>query len=245
MSGESRVLAVIPARYGSKRFEGKPLALLKGRPIVVRVVEQARKCKLVQDVVVATDDERIISEVEKAGFRAVMTSREHLSGTDRIAEVAEKSSADIIVNIQGDEPLINPADVDNAVKALLDDPSLNVSTLALPVTSREEFENPNVVKVVTDKNGMALYFSRAPIPYSRDGNKRSPMMKHLGLYVFRRRFLLQYAALEPSGLEMTEKLEQLRILQNGFRIKVVIAVRDSIGIDAPEDILKAEAFLDV
>ncbi len=241
----ARALAVIPARYGSKRFKGKPLALVKGKPIILRVVEQARKCRLIQDVVVATDDKRILAEVEKAGFSAVMTSREHISGTDRIAEVCAKSDADIIVNIQGDEPLIHPADVDSAVKALLDDPSLDVSTLALPITSREEFDNPNVVKVVTDKNGMALYFSRAPIPYSRDGGNQPTMMKHLGLYVFRRRFLLQYAALEPTELEMTEKLEQLRILQNGFGIKVVIAERDSIGVDTPEDISKVEALLDV
>jgi len=245
MSGENRVLAVIPARYDSKRFKGKLLALLKGKPVIVRVVEQARKCRLIDEVLVATDDERILAEVEKAGGCAVMTSREHASGTDRIAEVAAKSSAGIIVNIQGDEPLIHPASVDSAVKALLDDSSLDVSTLALPITSREEFDNPNVVKVVTDKNGMALYFSRAPIPYNREEGKQHPMMKHLGLYVFRRFFLLQYAALEPTELEMTEKLEQLRILQNGFRIKVVTAGRDSIGIDTPEDILRAEALLDV
>ncbi len=241
----ARVLAVIPARYDSKRFKGKLLVPLKGKPVIVRVLEQARKCRLIDEIVVATDDERILAEVEKAGGSAVMTSVEHASGTDRIAEVAEKSSADIIVNIQGDEPLIYPADVDSAVKALLEDNSLDVSTLALPITSREEFENPNVVKVVTDKNGMALYFSRAPIPYSREGGNRPTMMKHLGLYVFRRSFLLQYAVLEPTELEMTEKLEQLRILQNGFGIKVVIAGRDSVGIDTPEDISRAEALLDV
>jgi len=245
MANDSKVLAVIPARYGSSRFEGKVLADLKGKPVILHVVEQANKCATVDDVLVATDDERILKVVESAGYRALMTSPAHLSGTDRVAEAAKQSDAEIIVNIQGDEPMIDPDSIDSAVKAVLDDPALNVSTLGLPISDPAEIENPNVVKVVTDGNGMALYFSRAPIPYNRAGGERPPVMKHLGLYVYRRAFLLEYAGLKPTELEMTERLEQLRILEHGFGVKVVTATRDSIGIDTPEDLKKAEALLNV
>ena len=245
MSNDSKVLAVIPARYGSTRFDGKALAPLKGKAVILHVVEQAKKCALVDDVLVATDDERILKVVESAGFRAVMTSPDHASGTDRVAEAAIQSDAQIIVNIQGDEPMIDPGSVDAAVKALLDDPALNVSTLGLPINDPAEIEDPNVVKVVTGGNGMALYFSRAVIPYHRAGGKQPSVMKHLGLYVYRRAFLLEYAVLKPTELEMTERLEQLRILEHGFGIKVVTARRDSIGIDTEEDLKKAEALLDV
>jgi 3-deoxy-manno-octulosonate cytidylyltransferase (CMP-KDO synthetase) len=245
MGDRSGVLAVIPARYGSTRFEGKPLARLGGKAVILHVVEQAMKCGLVDEVVVATDDERILREVESAGFRAVMTSSGHGSGTERVAEVARESDAEIIVNIQGDEPMMDPDSIDGAVKALKGEPGLNVSTLGLPLGARSEFEDPNVVKVVTDRSGMALYFSRAPIPYNRTGRERTPVMKHLGLYVYRRSFLLEYAVLKPTELEMTEQLEQLRILEHGYGIRVVTAKRDSIGIDTPEDLKKAEALLNV
>ena len=245
MSNDPLALAVIPARYGSTRFEGKALAPLNGKAVILHVVEQANKCALVDDVLVATDDERILKAVESAGFRALMTSPAHLSGTDRVAEAAMQSDAEIIVNIQGDEPMIDPDSVDSAVKALLDDRALNVSTLGLPIDDPAEIEDPNVVKVVTDRSGMALYFSRSVIPYNRAGEKQPPVMKHLGLYVYRRAFLLEYAALKPTELEMTERLEQLRILEHGFGIKVVTANRDSIGIDTPEDLIKAEALLNV
>ena len=245
MTNEPRVLAVIPARYGSTRFEGKALAELNGKPVILHVVEQANKCALVDDVLVATDDERILKVVESAGFRALMTGADHLSGTDRVAEAAKKSDAQIIVNVQGDEPMIDPDSIDSAVKELIDDPALNVSTLGLPITDPVEIKNPNVVKVVTDKSGMALYFSRSAIPHSAGGGKRPGVMKHLGLYVYRRSFLLEYAVLKPTELEMTERLEQLRILEHGFGIKVVTANRDSIGIDTEEDLKKAEALLNV
>jgi 3-deoxy-manno-octulosonate cytidylyltransferase (CMP-KDO synthetase) len=245
MANESRVLVVIPARYGSTRFAGKALAPLNGKPVILHVVEQANRCALVDDVLVATDDERIRKVVESAGCRAIMTSTAHLSGTDRVAEAAKQSDAQIIVNIQGDEPMIDPDSVDSAVKALLDDPTLNVSTLGLPITDPSEIASPNVVKLVTDGNGMALYFSRSVIPYSHGGGKQPVVMKHLGLYVYRRSFLLKYAVLKPTELEMTERLEQLRILEHGFSIKVVIANRDSIGIDTEEDLKKAEALLNV
>ena len=241
----NNVLAVIPARYESTRFPGKPLALLKGRAIILHVAARARKCRRVDDVIVATDDERIRAVVETAGYRAVMTAKNHACGTDRITEAVANTDARIIVNIQGDEPMIDPPSVDRAVEALLNDPALNVATLAVPITDIEEFHNPNTVKTVMDNNGMALYFSRSPIPYRRGAMEKFPLFKHLGLYVYRREFLLQFSRMEQGILEMTEQLEQLRILQNGIGIKVVITDKDSIGIDTPEDLKRAEALLDV
>lgn len=241
----SRVIAIIPARWASTRFPGKPLALLGGKAIVLRVVERAQECRLIDEVAVATDDERISRVVSEAGYKAVMTSKDHASGTDRIAEAAESIDAEIVVNIQGDEPMIDPESVDRAVKALLDDPELNVSTLAVPITQKEEFENPNVVKVVADYKGNALYFSRSAIPHNRGELKELPMMKHLGLYAYRRKFLLSLASKEPSPLEKAEQLEQLRILQNGFAIKVLTARQDSIGIDTPDDLKRAEELINV
>ena len=239
------VVAIIPARYESSRFPGKPLALLNGKAVIVHVVERAMQCSLVDDALVATDDERIFNEVVAAGYRAVMTSATHKSGTDRAAEAVRQTDAEIIVNIQGDEPMIDPPSIDNAVKALIDDPLLDVSTLGLPISDPAQIADPNVVKVVTSSAGMALYFSRAPIPYDRAGAGGGTVMKHLGMYVYRRSFLLKYAALEPTALERTERLEQLRILQHGYGIKVVKANRDSIGIDTPEDLIKAEALFNV
>ncbi len=223
--------------------------MLGGKAVILRVVERALKCQHVDKVSVATDDERIAKAVSEAGYSAIMTSHEHATGTDRIAEAVKNSDAEIIVNIQGDEPMIDTESVDEAVKALLDDPALNVSTLAVPITETEEFENPNVVKTVTDKDGYALYFSRSPIPFNRAGEKDSAMkhlgMKHLGMYVYRRDFLLEFAAMKPSELEKAEQLEQLRILQNGYKIKVITAKHGSIGIDTPDDLKKAEALLEI
>ncbi len=237
----SRVLAVIPARYASTRFPGKPLALLKGKEIILHVAARAAQCKTVDAALVATDDQRIYDVVTKAGFQAVMTRADHVCGTDRIAEAAAGSDAEIIVNIQGDEPLIDTGSVDRAVQALLDDATLNVATLAVPIATEEEFQNPNAVKVVMDNKGNALYFSRSPIPYNRGKLENFPMHKHLGLYVYRRSFLLEFSGMEPGILEQTEQLEQLRILQNGERIRVIVTGRDSIGIDTPEDLKRAEA----
>ncbi len=239
-----KVVAIIPARFGSTRFPGKALQNLKGKPVIIHVAEKATQCKTVKKVIVATDDERIADTVISAGFEAVMTSPDHQSGTDRIAEVARGINSGIVVNIQGDEPMIDPESVDNAVKALLEDEKLKVSTLCVAI-GEEEFNNPDVVKVVRDHNGMALYFSRSPIPYNRGKVESLPMFKHLGLYVYRRDFLLEYAVLKPTLLERAEQLEQLRIIQNGTRIKVITARKDSIGIDSPEDLKKAEAMPDV
>ncbi|MBI3795271.1 MAG: 3-deoxy-manno-octulosonate cytidylyltransferase [Nitrospinae bacterium] len=239
----SKVLAVIPSRYGATRFPGKPLALINGREMILRVLDNAAKCKLIDDMLVATDDERILNVVTKAGFKAVMTKPDHASGTDRIAEAVTNRDEEILVNIQGDEPTIDPASVDKAVQALLSDDALNVSTLATPIKDMETYRNPNAVKVVFDKRGDALYFSRSPIPYSRDGSPPKEMFKHLGLYVYRRKFLVEFSGMEQGTLEKTEMLEQLRILQNGVKIRVVVTAKDCVGIDSPEDLKKAEAII--
>ena len=236
-----RVLAIIPARFASIRFPGKPLALLRGKEIILHVAARAAQCKTVDDAVVATDDRRIFDAVVKGGFKAVMTRPDHVCGTDRIAEVAENSDAEIIVNIQGDEPMIDTVSVDRAVRALLDDPALDVATLAVPIAHDDEFNNPNAVKVVMDNRGNALYFSRAPIPYNRGITGKPPRHKHLGLYVYRKGFLLKFPRMAQGTLEQAEQLEQLRILQNGVNIRVIVAGKDSIGIDTPEDLKRAEA----
>lgn len=231
-------VAFIPARFGSTRLNGKPLADIGGKPMVQWVYEQAKKARLIDDVTVATDDERILKAVESFGGRAVLTSSAHRSGTDRIAEAAEKTTADIIVNMQGDEPLIEPELIDRAVAPMLEDPNLLVCTLKTEITEEEEYYNPNAVKVVTDKDGYALYFSRSPIPYGKGSflKLRSRPYKHIGLYVYRRDFLLKFPKLEPTPLEETESLEQLRALENGYRIKVVETKYNPISVDTPEDL---------
>jgi 3-deoxy-manno-octulosonate cytidylyltransferase (CMP-KDO synthetase) len=239
----NKVLAVIPSRYDATRFPGKPLALIKGKEMILRVVERALSCGKVDDVLVATDDERILKVVEKAGFKGVMTMKTHASGTDRIAEASKNSDAGIIVNVQGDEPLLDPPSVDAAIDAVLSDGSLDVSTLATPITDEAVFANPNVVKVVFDNFMNAMYFSRAPIPYNRDGSPSRQMFKHLGLYVYRREFLINFSRMRQSVLEKTEMLEQLRILQNGTKIRVVLTEKDGVGVDTPDDLKRAEALL--
>ena len=233
---EPNVLAVIPARYGSSRLAGKPLKFIGGKPMIEHVYRRACEISSVDAVVVATDDKRIEDAVKAFGGSVQMTSPDHQSGTDRVAEVAEKSNADIVVNLQGDEPFIDPASVDNAISALIDNPDVNVSTLCVPVTE-EEASDPGVTLVVRDLNGRALYFSKLPIPNNRDGSAMDrPLLKHLGIYIFRRDFLLQYAGLEPTPLEKCEKLEQLRILEHGHQILCVETKHDSIGIDSPDDL---------
>lgn len=241
----SGALAVIPSRFAATRFPGKPLALLKGTPVIVHVARRAKRCESVGAVLVATDDRRIYDTVRAAGFEVVMTSGDHPSGTDRVVEAARGRNEEIIVNIQGDEPMIDTSAVDAAVRALESDPSLNMATLATPIRSAEEFNNPNAVKVVMDGAGRALYFSRAPIPHHRGNPAGFQGFKHLGLYVYRRGFLIKFASMEPSPLEKAEQLEQLRALQRGERIHVVITQNDSIGIDTPEDLARAEMAADV
>ncbi|HJM82962.1 MAG TPA: 3-deoxy-manno-octulosonate cytidylyltransferase [Nitrospinota bacterium] len=233
------VLVVIPARYASSRLEGKPLKSIGPKTMIEHVYRQAEKMSTADRVLVATDDKRIEEEVRRFGGEALMTSMNHKSGTDRVAEVAARSSEGIIVNIQGDEPFIDSGAVDSAVTALSDASSVQVATLCVPI-SADQALNPDVTCVVRDLDGVALYFSKLPIPNDRDGDRPGrPLYKHLGIYVFWRDFLLKYATLVPTPLEEAEKLEQLRILEHGEKIIVVETENDSIGVDSPEDLERA------
>jgi 3-deoxy-manno-octulosonate cytidylyltransferase (CMP-KDO synthetase) len=248
-----KITAVIPARYASTRFEGKALADIMGRPMVQHVYERACRAKLVNEVIVATDDERIAARVRAFGGRVEMTSASHETGTDRLAEVASRLDAEIVVNVQGDEPLIEPAMIDQAIAPLLHDPDVPMATLKTRIKTLHDFLSPNVVKLVADKSGNVLYFSRSPLPFFRDKWNdlkddaficgKLNCFKHVGLYVYRREFLPVFAALPPTYLELAEKLEQLRVLENGYRIKVVETDFESIGVDTPADLDKVLARL--
>lgn len=243
-----KITAVIPARYSSTRFEGKALADILGKPMVQHVYERTIQAKLVGSVIVATDDERIASAVRSFGGHAEMTSRDHETGTDRLAEVAARLDSDIIVNVQGDEPLIEPAMIDEAIAPLIKDPFIVMGTLKSRIKNLHDFLSPNVVKVVTDWEGYALYFSRSPVPNFRDkwndlkdevfASGKLLCYKHVGLYVYSREFLLRFAKMPPTFLEQAEKLEQLRVLENGCRIRVVETAHESIGVDTPADLDK-------
>jgi 3-deoxy-manno-octulosonate cytidylyltransferase (CMP-KDO synthetase) len=235
----ARVAVVIPSRYAATRLPGKPLAEIDGRPMIWYVWDKAMRAKTPSRVVVATDDERIASAVREFGGIAVMTSPECASGTDRVAEAARGMKEEILINLQGDEPLMDPSVIDAVAAPLLSEPDVLMSTAALPGDDPEEFARPSVVKVVTDGRGDALYFSRAPIPYYRDTGS-GPYRKHLGIYGYRRDFLFRVAGLAPSVLEEAERLEQLRVLQAGFRIRVVDVMHDSVGVDTPEDLKAVE-----
>ena len=241
-----RVLAVIPARFASTRLPGKPLVPLVGKPMIERVWDRVRQASSVAGVLVATDDERIRSAVQAFGGEAVMTRSDHRTGTERIAEVAaSRKDVDIFVNVQGDEPLIDPAAIDQAVEAIEADSEVNISTLAVPISNAPDIMDPNVVKVVLDFDGNALYFSRAPIPWVRDrgGPVHAQHLKHLGLYAFRRDALLEFATFPQGDLERVEQLEQLRWLENGYRIRVAETEHDSVSVDVPEDVKRVEALL--
>jgi 3-deoxy-manno-octulosonate cytidylyltransferase (CMP-KDO synthetase) len=238
-----RVVGIIPARYASTRLSGKPLIKINGKPMIQHVYERSMRTKLIDKVIVATDDKRIFDTVVKFGGNAVMTSRRHKSGTDRIGEIAkrrnsEMAKCEIVVNIQGDEPFIDYRNIDRAIKPMLKDKSINVSTLCYKIKNSSEITNPNIVKVVFDKNNDAIYFSRYPIPYDRDGKKKTEYYKHIGLYVYRKSYLEKLIKMKPTKLEKSEKLEQLRILENGGKIKVVITNIDSHSIDTKKDLLK-------
>lgn len=242
-----KFMAIIPARYASTRFPGKPLAILGGKTVIQRVYEQVSS--VLDEVYVATDDERIFQAVEGFGGRAVMTRAEHKSGTDRIEEAAEKigSAADVIINVQGDEPFIQPSQIETLMH-LFDAPETQIGTLGKPFESLEAVDNPNSPKIVTDTRGFALYFSRSVIPFIRGVDRqdwfgRYPFLKHLGIYAYRREVLRQVTALPQSSLEQAESLEQLRWLQNGYRIRVGLTDVETVGIDTPEDLSRAEAFL--
>jgi 3-deoxy-manno-octulosonate cytidylyltransferase (CMP-KDO synthetase) len=235
-----RTLGVIPARYEAQRFPGKPLALIAGQPLVQRVYERARQAKRLDRVVVATDDARIADAVRGFGGEIVMTSPTCPSGTDRAAEVVRKLDAELIVNIQGDEPLMRPEMIDELVAGLAGDAGCAMATLARAITDLAEVANPNVVKVVFGVTGHALYFSRHPIPFER---APATHYKHIGIYAYRREFLLKFVEMPQSMLEQTEKLEQLRALENGYAIKVLVTPFDSIGVDVPADVQRVEAEL--
>jgi 3-deoxy-manno-octulosonate cytidylyltransferase (CMP-KDO synthetase) len=241
-----KALGVIPSRYASTRLPGKALISLAGKPMIERVWERARQAASLSGIVVATDDERIASAVKAFGGDAVFTRPDHRSGTERVAEVAAaREDIEIFVNVQGDEPLIEPAAIDQAVEALREDADAKVATLAVPIANAADIMDPNVVKTVVDFDGNGLYFSRAPIPWVRD--RAAPVharhLKHLGLYAYRREALLEFATFPQGDLERVEQLEQLRWLENGYRIRVVETEHDSIGVDVHEDVARVEQFL--
>jgi len=238
----ARVAVVIPARYGATRLPGKPLAEIDGRPMIWYVWEKARRAQVPSRVVVATDDERIAAVVRGFGGEAVMTSPACASGTDRVAEAARGMGEEVFVNLQGDEPLMHPSVIDAVAAPLVFDPDVRMSTAALPQDDPAEFLRPSVVKVVVDARGDALYFSRSPIPHYRDAGT-GRYRKHLGIYGYRREFLFRVAALPPSPLEEAERLEQLRVLENGYRIRVVDVAHDSVGVDTAEDLKAVEGRL--
>jgi 3-deoxy-manno-octulosonate cytidylyltransferase (CMP-KDO synthetase) len=236
---------VIPARYGSKRLPGKPLLRQTGKYLIQHVYERACQARRTSRVIIATDDPRIVAAVKSFGGEVVLTRRDHASGTDRVAEVADNLDADIIINLQGDEPLIDPEALDLLPELLGRDPGADMATLATPIISQAQWENPNCVKVVCDTAGRALYFSRSPIPHVRDGEPNfnaqpAQFLQHLGLYAYRRTFLLQLAQIPPHPLEQVEKLEQLRILAQGRSIHVGLVASAGRGVDTLEDY---EAFL--
>ena len=233
-------IAVIPARFGSTRLPGKALADIGGVPMIVRVWQQTRKARLLHRVLIASDDERIASAVRAAGGDIEMTASSHPSGTDRIAEVARRVPADVYVNVQGDQPFIAPEDIDAVVKVMTAEPALSMATLGAPIVDFDEWRNPNKVKIVCDNQGYALYFSRSPIPFFRDGTG-VPLgaLRHVAVYGYRRDFLLSFEALAPGRLEQTEKLEQLRAMEHGYQIKVIASVAPSLEVDTPEDLARA------
>lgn len=245
---QPEVVAIIPARYHSNRFEGKPLAKINGKPMIQHVVERARQVKLLSRVVVATDDKRIADCVQSFGGEYVMTRDDHVSGSDRLAEAAELlgiSEHDVVVNIQGDQPLFPVEVVEQVARPLLDDPALSMSTLIYKIIRPEEIDDPNHVKTVFDRDNYALYFSRSAIPYQRnpEEGETPTYYKHLGFYGYRKGFLLTFVALPEGEWERFEKLEQLRALEYGYKIKVVLTEHDSIEVDTPEDLKRVEEFI--
>jgi 3-deoxy-manno-octulosonate cytidylyltransferase (CMP-KDO synthetase) len=241
-----KVVAIIPSRFGSTRFNGKPLALISGKAMIQHVYESAYCAKSMDRVVVATDDDRIYRAVVRFGGQAIMTSEDHRSGTDRVAEAAQKlglALEDIVINVQGDQPLMDPRCLDEVISPLISDPDLGMSTLAFCIVNPNEYTNPKDVKVVMDDRGDALYFSRAGIPFGRDEGERFDSHKHLGVYAYRRRFLETFRKLPTGRLESIEKLEQLRALEYGHRVRVVVTSHDSPEVDLPSDIPRIEKLI--
>jgi 3-deoxy-manno-octulosonate cytidylyltransferase (CMP-KDO synthetase) len=245
---EPKVVAIIPARYHSNRFEGKPIAPILGKPMIQHVYERALTAPLLSKVVVATDDERIADCVRSFDGEVVMTRSDHASGTDRLAEAATKidiSEHDVVVNIQGDQPLFPPEVIEQVAQPLLDDPTLPMSTLIYKIVRKEEINDPNHVKTVFDQHNNALYFSRSPIPFQRDPKeeKEPTYYKHLGFYGYRKGFLLTFVSLPEGEWERFEKLEQLRALEFGYRFKVILTEHDSVEVDTEKDLKRVEEIL--
>jgi 3-deoxy-manno-octulosonate cytidylyltransferase (CMP-KDO synthetase) len=251
----TRVVGIIPARYGSTRLPGKPLAKIGDRPMIEHVYRSAAKAKILDRLIVATDDRRIEAAVKFFGGEVMMTSPDHPSGTDRLAEVARKIKAEWLVNVQGDLPFIDAATITRAVRPLKKNRSIPMGTVCTAIYDEEELHNPNVVKVLKDRAGYALYFTRAPIPYARNdsvdpsgdkilrrGKRRLRSYRHLGIYVYRRDFLLKFARLQPTALERIESLEQLRALENGYRIYVAEVDERSVEVDSAEDLRRADSY---
>ncbi|HKE09756.1 MAG TPA: 3-deoxy-manno-octulosonate cytidylyltransferase [Candidatus Acidoferrum sp.] len=246
MSAEQpNTVVVIPARYASTRLPGKPLVSLAGKPMVQRVYERAKQAQTVHRVIVATDDQRIVDAVRAFGGEARMTRPDHRTGTERIAEVAAHEPGDVFVNVQGDEPLIDPLAIDTAVGTLLEEPVAQIATVATPIRHAGDIMDPNVVKTVLDFESNGLYFSRAPVPWVRDTQQKVHVKywKHLGLYVFQRDALLEYPTLPQGELEKVEQLEQLRWLENGWKIRVAEVPHDAVSVDVPEDVARVEKLL--
>jgi len=257
-----RAIGIIPARWKSSRFEGKVLVKILGKPMIQHVWERAKESRILDDLIIATDNEEVIKAAKKFGGKAVYTSKDQPSGTDRITEVINPIDVEVVVNIQGDEPLIHHAMIDSLANTLLEDKEIPMATIIKKITKKEELLNPNVVKVVTDKEGYALYFSRSPIPYFRKDEEHHSMLdvaswfsdqsadpsknsyyKHIGIYAYTKDFLFTYTNLPKSKLEESEKLEQLRALENGYKIKTVETEFDTVGVDTPEDVKKVEEML--
>lgn len=239
-----KVVAVIPARYASSRFPGKPLAKIHDKPMIQWVYERVKNVEKINEVYVATDDERIFNEVKSFGGKVIMTSEGHKSGSDRVCEAISKidENIDIVLNIQGDEPMIKKEMINELISAFEDD-SVNMATLKKRIYNEEDINNPNIAKVITDENNDAIYFSRSTIPYNRDGIKNIKYFKHIGIYGYTKKFLLEFAELTQGRLEILEQLEQLRAIENGYKIRVIETEYESIGVDLLEHIEKVEKFI--
>lgn len=242
-----KVLAVIPARFGSTRFPGKPLSLIHGKTLIQRTYENALSSDVLDEVIIATDDDRIFAHAQEFGALVVMTDPEHPNGTERIAEVLSKRSdrPDIVVNIQGDEPCVSPTVIEALVRALIENPEVPMSTVIAPLSNLEDAKNPSVVKCVIDQKGRALYFSRQLIPGNKtlQADAKATHFTHIGLYAYRTDFLFTYLYLDPTPLQLAEDLEQLKVLEHGFQIQTAIVEHISLGVDTPEDIFKVESYL--
>lgn len=242
MKNKTKIVGVIPARYQSTRFEGKPLALILGKPMIYHVYKQCRKCKLLDEVIVATEDERILNCVNGFGGKAILTDTKHPTGTDRVAEVAQKVKADIIVNIQGDEPLIQPGMINSLVKPLLADPSVYVTNSIAEIKNIGDYLDSTVVKAAIDCNKDLLYLTRSPIPHPKTRQKYM-VLKQIGLYAFQKNFLLKYVKMKQTPLELVEGIEFLRILENGYKIRSVMAGFNPISVDNLSDLIEVEKIM--